>query len=112
MNDSEDDLHILPLPEDDPILFWIGLIAFVLSLGWFAMLGGSAPLSPDAPGLVQLSPNGVWVKPWQAFGFHGLVLAALGCSGAMIWRQSRRNHAKFKQRFPYSWADLNAHAAS
>lgn len=111
MSDSADDLHILPQPEDDPALFWIGLVAFVVSLGWFAMLGSAAPLTPTEPGLVQLSPNGVWVKPWQAMGFHGLVLLAVGCSGAMIWRQSRRNLVKFRQRFPYRWADLDSRAA-
>jgi hypothetical protein len=109
MTSDLDDLHILPQPEDDPILFWVGVIAFVVGLGMFAMLGGSAPLTPDAPGLVQLNPNGVWVEPWQARGFHALVLIAVGCSAAMIWRQSRRNLVKFKQRFPFSSADLKPH---
>jgi hypothetical protein len=110
MTDSADDLHILPQPEDDPALFWIGIAAFVAALGLFAMLGSAAPLTPDAPGLVQLSRNGVWVEPWQAFAYHGLVFVALGCALAMIWRQSRRNHAKFQQRFPYRSADLAAPA--
>lgn len=112
MTETADDLHILPLPEDDPILFWTGLIAFVLSLGVMAMLGSSAPLTPGPPNLVQLSPDGVWVQPWQAMLFRGLVLAALGCSAAMIWRQSRRNLAKFKQRFPYRWADVSSAPAA
>jgi hypothetical protein len=110
MTTDPDDLHILPQPEDDPFLFWIGVLAFTLSVGMLALLGSSAPQAPDAPGLVQLSPNGVWVRPWQAMGFHALVLLALGCSAAMIWRQSRRNLVKFKQRFPYSSADLKPHA--